>query len=313
MLVSSLKRKYPHFPLLSYFSVFVCLRCLLHHILLLIAYTFQENREFVFIIVMELMMSANSLIRFGLNMVFVYLYITPSHYHHCADLSEDFELIKRLSDILIECVSKIKHIHSIIHYTICGVVCFQFTHFPCDDWVNIYVLCLIIIIKLWVWTITHCLGLRHETLVCAVCLSVFFCIYVYMDGHVYTLGTTTNIQNFNEETIVSHTANTINQTSIWNQIEYFFISICIGIYVCWSKWSGAVSWPKPFFLYWTCYDQTPLCHIDIRNWDILHGNFIHCNQLPLWYLMPVINHLVPCKMVCFLEIRLNDRWLVSMT
>ena len=39
---------------------------------------------------------------------------------------------------------------------------------------RIYILCIIIIIK-WelVWTITHCLGLGHETMVCAVCLSVF--------------------------------------------------------------------------------------------------------------------------------------------
>ena len=43
--------------------------------------------------------SANSRIRFGLKIVFVYLYITPSHYHHCANLSEDIELINFLSDI----------------------------------------------------------------------------------------------------------------------------------------------------------------------------------------------------------------------
>ena len=40
----------------------------------------------------------------------------------------------------VECVSKIKHILSIIHYTIYGAVCFQFTHFSCDDWENIYTL-----------------------------------------------------------------------------------------------------------------------------------------------------------------------------
>ena len=28
----------------------------------------------------------------------------------------------------------------VIHYTICGAVCFQFTHFSCDDWENIYTL-----------------------------------------------------------------------------------------------------------------------------------------------------------------------------
>ena len=38
---------------------------------------------------------------------------------------------------------------------------------------RIYILCLIIIIKLEVWTITHCLGLGHKTMVSAVCLSIF--------------------------------------------------------------------------------------------------------------------------------------------
>ena len=37
--------------------------------------------------------------------------------------------------------------------------------------------CLIIIIKSEVWTITHCLGLGHETMVCAVCLSIFLIPY----------------------------------------------------------------------------------------------------------------------------------------
>ena len=33
------------------------------------------------------------------QILFVCLYITPSHFHHCANLSEDIELIKCLSDI----------------------------------------------------------------------------------------------------------------------------------------------------------------------------------------------------------------------
>ena len=37
-------------------------------------------------------------------------------------------------------MSKIKHILSVIHYTIHGAVCFQSTHFPCDDWDNMYIL-----------------------------------------------------------------------------------------------------------------------------------------------------------------------------
>ena len=38
---------------------------------------------------------------------------------------------------------------------------------------RICILCLNIIIESEVWTITHCLGLGHETMVCAVCISVF--------------------------------------------------------------------------------------------------------------------------------------------
>ena len=81
------------------FRGWVCLRCLLHHILSLIEYTFQENREFVFIIIVQFMMTWKSWICSVLQIVFVCLYITASHYHHCANFSEDNELIKCLSDI----------------------------------------------------------------------------------------------------------------------------------------------------------------------------------------------------------------------
>ena len=81
------------FALLSYFAVVLCLRCLLHHILVLIAYTFRENQDFLGIIVQFIDGC------FGLQIVFVCLYITPSHYHHCANLSDDIEIIKCLSDI----------------------------------------------------------------------------------------------------------------------------------------------------------------------------------------------------------------------
>ena len=81
------------------FSVAVCLRCLSHHILSLIAYTFRENRDFVFISIVQFMMSANIRIYFGLQIVFVCLYTTLSHYHHCTNLSDDIEIIKCLSEI----------------------------------------------------------------------------------------------------------------------------------------------------------------------------------------------------------------------
>ena len=158
MLLSSSNRKYPPFPLFSYFP-----RCLLHRILLLIVYTFRENREFVFISIVQFMMSANSRIRFGFQIVFVCLYITTSHYHHCANFIWRHWTYKM--PVRYKCVSKIKHILPVIRYKICGAVCFQFTHFLCDDWENIYTLS-------EVWTITHCLGLGHKTMVCAVCLSI---------------------------------------------------------------------------------------------------------------------------------------------
>ena len=44
---------------------------------------------------------------------------------------------------------------------------------------RIYILCLIIIIKSEVWTITHCLGLGHETMVSAVFLSIFCLSFGY--------------------------------------------------------------------------------------------------------------------------------------
>ena len=65
------------------------------------------------------------------------LYITSSHYHHCANLSEDIEFIKCLSDTFCR-VCDWEHILSGIHYSIYGAVCFQLTHLLCDNWENIY-------------------------------------------------------------------------------------------------------------------------------------------------------------------------------
>ena len=106
----------------------VCLRCLSHHGLSLIAYTFRENQEFVFIIILQYMMSAYSRMRFGLQIVFVCLYITSSHYHNYANLYEDIELIKCLSDMFCR-VCKIKHILSvdIMHYV--GLCVFSLSYY----------------------------------------------------------------------------------------------------------------------------------------------------------------------------------------
>ena len=79
-----------------------------------------ENRDFVFSIIVQFTMSTNNRIRCGLQIVFVCLYITPSHYHHCANISEDIGFIKCLSDIFCR-LCKIKHIFSVIHKQYMGL------------------------------------------------------------------------------------------------------------------------------------------------------------------------------------------------
>ena len=67
--------------------------------------------------------------------------------------------------------SRLSVIQSIMQYV--GLLCVFSLPTPLEMIERICILCLIIIIKLEVWTITHCLGLGHETMVCAVCLSIF--------------------------------------------------------------------------------------------------------------------------------------------
>ena len=84
------------------------------------------NREFVFIIIVQFMISAYSRLRFILQIVLVCLYSTPSHYHHRARLSEVIELIKCLSDKYLSSVwvrlnisSQLSIIQFIIQYVGC--------------------------------------------------------------------------------------------------------------------------------------------------------------------------------------------------
>ena len=66
-----IKSEVSTFPIVIIFSVVVCLRCLLHHSLSRIAYTFRENWDFVLLIIVQFMMSANSRMRYGLQTVIV--------------------------------------------------------------------------------------------------------------------------------------------------------------------------------------------------------------------------------------------------
>ena len=136
-------------------------------------HTFRENREFVFISIVQFMMSANSRIRFGLQIVFVCLYITPSHYHHCANFiwrhwTSKMHVRYNLSSVWVR-LSICSQL-SIIQYVGLFVFSLPISFVMIE---SIYILCLIIIIKSEVWTITHCWGLGHETMVCDACLSIF--------------------------------------------------------------------------------------------------------------------------------------------
>ena len=116
-------------------------------------------------------MSANIRIRFGLQIVLVCLYSTP--------LSPLCKLIWRhwtskmpvryiLSSVWVRL--SICFPLSIIQYVGLYVFSLPISLVMIE---RIYILCLIIIKKSEVWTITHCLGLGHETMVSVVCLSIF--------------------------------------------------------------------------------------------------------------------------------------------
>ena len=95
-------------PVVIIFSIVLCLRCLLHHVLLLILYKFRENRKFVFIIIVQCVIGANIRISFGISLSSL-----------CKLIWRHYKMPVRY---IFECGSKIKHILSIIHYEICGAV-----------------------------------------------------------------------------------------------------------------------------------------------------------------------------------------------
>ena len=100
ILLSSSNRKYQPFPLLSYFSVVVCLRWLYHHMLsvsYIYIYISRYSWVLFLLLLCSLVMSANNRVHYGLMVVLICLHITLPHYHHYANVSEGIELIICLS------------------------------------------------------------------------------------------------------------------------------------------------------------------------------------------------------------------------
>ena len=234
---------YPPFPLFSYFP-WSCAWDVCYIIFCHFCIYIPGNREFVLISIVQFMMSAYSRVHFGLQIAFVCLYITPFHYHHCANFiwrHWTYEMRVRYNLSSVWVTWSIFSQLSIIQYVgLCVFslpICFssssnfisrriQYDTFHTHNISTIsqmyssggcqrssvahradnrsssfvmieriYILCLIIIIiKSEVSTITHCLGLGHETMVCAVCLSIFLCHSI--DVYTYTVLCHHNTVNF---------------------------------------------------------------------------------------------------------------------
>ena len=134
------------FPIVIIFSVGVCLRCLLHHILSLIAYTFRENRVFVFIIIVQFMMRANSWIRFGLQIVFVCRFLHYTISLSLCKLIWRHWTYKMLVRYILSCMCVRLSIFSrlsIIQYVGCCVFSLPVT-FVMIGRIDLYILCLIL-------------------------------------------------------------------------------------------------------------------------------------------------------------------------
>ena len=100
-------------------------------------------------------------------------FMGPSHYHHCANFiwrhwTYEMPVRYNLSSVWVR-LSIFSQL-SIIHCV--GMCVFSL---PTSSVMieRIYILCFMIIIKSEVWTLTHCLGLGHEIMLCAVCLFIF--------------------------------------------------------------------------------------------------------------------------------------------
>ena len=119
------------------------------------------------------MLRANNGVHYCPMFVFVCLHITPPHYHHYTDRSEDIELLKCFLDTFcLECVPKCKLSQlSFMQYMGLCVFSLPITLMMI---VIIWILYFIINIKSEVRPIYHCLGLGHETMVYTVYLYIFW-------------------------------------------------------------------------------------------------------------------------------------------
>ena len=87
-------------------------------------------------------------------------------------LSEEIELIECLSDMICRVWVRLSIFFQLFNIQYVGLCVFGLP-------ISFMMIERIIIIKSEVWTIAHCLGLGHETMVCAVCLSILLWRYLF--------------------------------------------------------------------------------------------------------------------------------------
>ena len=134
MLLASSNRKYPSFPLLSYFPWM----CAWDVCYIIFSHLLHIRSGKTWNLFSSLLCSLWWVQIFGYVLAYrSYSFVCTAH-HLIIIIGQTYlNFLNACQIYFVECVSKMKHILSVIHYTICGAVCFQFTHFCCDDWENI--------------------------------------------------------------------------------------------------------------------------------------------------------------------------------
>ena len=168
MLLSSSNRKYPPFPLLSYFP-WLCAWDVCYIIFCHLLYIRSGKTGNLFSFIVQFMMSANSRIVLACRS---YSFVCTVH-----------QLIIIIVQTYLETLNlykmPVRYILSSVWVRL-GI----FSQLSIIQYVGLCAFSLPII-KSEIWTITHCLGLGHETMVCAVCLSIFlWCIKTYTTAYV---------------------------------------------------------------------------------------------------------------------------------
>ena len=172
-------------------------------------------------------------------------------------------------------------------------------------WSRECVLYLIIIIKPEVWIINHCLGLGHETMVCAVCLTMFFFLlrwHLYMEitaiENCIPPQTILMTQASNHIQLMPHEIGcvAINMNQPCLSIQHLSVHTRKAYYMdIWSLWL--------FVLIWYTYSQLTT---SIFNKTVWYPHGYHLHTLVIFQRLYACNILLP-KVTIGMLIRLSTR------